>query len=390
MKTHVLILAVLALCLSAAPGFALVSGPDLNATLLYYQPVPAEPGSLLDVYVQVSNNGGAAEQVKVTFVDNGPFTLEDPERTKTTDRIPTGQSFLVKYKVRVSKDADAGTNFIKLEYSVGDTGNVRTALLPIDVFSSTISMAIDKVTLEPQVFVPGSVGTLSITLRNDAGLKISSGTIKLGLEDVDIIPVQMTNQQRFSDLQAGQRQTIEFALAPSPSLTPGIYKIPVDINFTDQQGNRYTLSEYVGIRVGAEPDVSISIDDVKITSDAETGDVFLRVTNKGLGEVKFVNIQLGASESYELVAGGDERYVGNIDSDDYKTARLQLTAKEDTVTIPVTVTYMDSLNNEYTAQETLTFDVRKGEGGKGSTAIIVLVVIALLIGGYFVLRRRRK
>ena len=52
-------------------------GSALDATLLYYQPVPAQPGDVLDVYIQIENDGGSPSKAgTVTFIDNGPFTLE--------------------------------------------------------------------------------------------------------------------------------------------------------------------------------------------------------------------------------------------------------------------------------------------------------------------------
>ena len=365
------------------------NGPSLNASVLYYEPVPATPGSLVDVYVQVENAGTETSRVEVRFVDNGPFTLDnEADRVKTTPSIPGQETFLIKYKVRVDTDAVPGTNHLKIEYRIGGSMNTYTALLPLDIASRTVSLSIADIKLDPEVLVPGGIGTVTVIVHNDADQKVTSGSMKLDLGSVDIIPVGASNQQRFTEIQAGEDAALSFELAPSPSITPGVYKVPVNLTFKDQQGNSYTMSETIGLRVGATPDVSIVVDENNLEGEDKEGEVFIRVTNKGLGEIKFVNIELAADPSYEF-SGSSERYVGNIDSDDYKTARVALTAKDSAVSIPVKVTFMDALNTRYTEETTLKFNVKKPEGGGGSKALIAIIVLALIIGGYFVLRKRK-
>src|SRR5687768_7725514 len=88
-----LLLLVSAVQVSAAS----VNGPDLNASLLYYEPVPAIPGAVLDVFVQIENEGATAREASVEFIDNEPFTLEtESDRVKRTGSIPAQESFLVK------------------------------------------------------------------------------------------------------------------------------------------------------------------------------------------------------------------------------------------------------------------------------------------------------
>jgi len=369
---------------------ALLSGPSLNASLLYYEPVPAYPGSSVDVFVQVTNNGETARRVRVEFVDNGPFTLDSSvDGVRTLETLPGQQSFLIKYRVRVSQSADPGTNYIKVRYSPEGTDNVQTSLLPIQIFSSTVGLNLQDIKLEPETFVPGGVGRISFTIENLAPLSIKDGTVTLDLSELAIAPVGSTNQQRFTNMQSGEERQFTFRLSPSPDMAPGIYKVPAYINFSDQQGNSFARSEYIGIRIGAKPDVSITLDDTKLTTKTKTGDVIIRVTNKGIGEIKFVNLVLGNSESYDLLSGSQERYVGNIDSDDYKTARVTLEATADNVEIPVTVTYMDALNTPYSQQLTLQMKLRKENGGGSSTIIIVVVLLVVIVGAYLLLRKRK-
>jgi uncharacterized membrane protein len=202
--------------------------------------------------------------------------------------------------------------------------------------------------------------------------------------------VSGTNQQRFTDIQANDVREFVFELSPSPNLIPGVYQIPVILNFTDQQGKAYQQTEVVGITVGSTPDISVTIDDSKVTADQTMGDVIIRVTNKGLGEVKFVDVNLAPSDSYDLLSGSPEKYVGNIDSDDYKTARITVQAKKDVLNIPVTVTYMDALNTPYNKTVNLSLPLRSTNSGTGFGKYIVIAVILVVIVGYFIYRGKKK
>jgi len=384
------ILFALALLSAPVSAFTLVTGDaQLNATLLYYEPIPAAPGSLLDVFIQIENTGQTARQVVVEFIDNDPFSINNLlDKIRTVEFIPAQEKFLVKYKVKVSKDAVPGTNYIKIQYSIENGKNAQTASLPIDIQSKAVSLVVENVIVEPEVLIPGSIGSLTFTLKNAALLKINEGTVKLDLDDVDIVPIGSTNQQRYTDVQAQETRIFVFKLAPSPSMTPGVYKIPIILNFTDQQGKGYSASELLGVRVGAKPDVSVAVDDV--TTMNGIGDVLIKVTNKGIGEIKFVTLQLQDSAAYILLSGSAERYVGNIDSDDYKTARIKIDVQSSDVEIPLTITYLDALNTPYTAETVLKFKANI-ESGKGrNTGTILLVIIVVVIIGIVLWHRKRK
>ncbi len=366
--------------------------PNLNASLLYYNPVPATPGSILEVYVQIENTGNTAKQVMVEFVDNGPFTLDNPtDMTKNIGTIPAGESSLIKYRVQVGKDALPGTNYVKIQYSIDGTTNYQSTLLPIDVQSTTASVEVESVTLEPKTFSPGSTGSITINLLNTAGLKITSGTVKLDLTSVDMAPIGGTNQQRFTDMQANERQQFKFELAPNPNIVPGVYKIPLLISFKDQKGTSYDMTEYVGIPVGVEPDLLVYFDKTTVASKTKTGTATIKFVNKGLSQIKFLDMQVLDSSDFKITSESNRIYVGNINQDDYESVDLALKLTKDTVTVPIKVTYKDALNRPYETTINLplsTIDVNTPTSTNWSTIILTIVVVGLV--AYFVIGRWRK
>ena len=61
MRTLLLILA-LALVVPFVHADLVTVGSGLNTSLLYYQPVPAHPGDEINVWIQITNEGGSASK----------------------------------------------------------------------------------------------------------------------------------------------------------------------------------------------------------------------------------------------------------------------------------------------------------------------------------------
>jgi hypothetical protein len=354
--------------------------PDLTATLLYYEPVPATPGSLIDAYIQIENDGNTARRVTVEFVDNGPFSIDSAsDRIRSTGSIPSHESFLLKYKVQVGKDALPGTSNIKIQYSIEGGSNVQTMLLPIDIQGSTASLEVQHVVLTPKTFAPGTAGKLTLTLR------------KLDLAAVDMAPIGGTNQQRFVDLQANENKEFTFELAPSPNIAAGVYKVPVIISFKDQKGTEYDMTEYIGIPVGVEPELLVYFDKTSIASKTKTGEVTIKFVNKGLSQIKFLDMQVVQNNDVQVSSETDRIYVGNINEDDYQTADISLKVAKDTVSVPIRVTYRDALNREYETTINLplkTVNQPSTSSTNWSTILLVVVVVGTL--SYFGYKRFRK
>lgn len=381
------IMLLAAFIIAAMSAHAYISpNPSLNASVLYYTPVPATAGSIIDVYIKIYNNGASSGDVTVEFIDNDPFSIgSESDRVRSTGTIPSSESFLLKYQVRVGKDALPGTNYIKISYGLKSSSMRQTALLPIDVESASSSLSVESVELTPATFEPGNPGTVAITVRNTAGLKIVSGSVKLDITNIDLAPIGGTNQQSFTDLQSDETRTFFFKLAPSPSIVPGVYKVPVVIAFKDQQGVEYSAAEYTGIPVGVEPELSVYFDSTSVSSDTKSGEVVVKFVNKGLSEIKFLELKVLQNDDVSVLSESDVVYVGNIAQDDYETAEIRLQVKKSPVDIPLRVTYRDALNREYSQTATLSLSTKEAAGdGKlsGTTWLVLLVLIPIAWWAY--------
>jgi hypothetical protein len=386
MKKAMLLLAVL-LALTASAQSNLTSvGADVELTLLNYEPVPARPGDVVDVWLKLANEGAEAKRpVSIEFIDNQPFELQSGEkRVHNVGSLPGGADYVAKFRVRVDETATAGTSYVTAKYSIGEN-TYRRLFFPIDIKSRISSLRINDVTSQPERFVPGGDGTLTFTMENIADSVLQNVQVKLDLEDSNapLAPVGSSTERKIDELTAGTTTDLSFELSTEYDAEANVYRIPVEVSFTTSQGEEVSYNDLVGIAIAADPDLGTNIDAADIYTNQRTGTVTLEFVNRGVDEVKFLDFTLGEHDSYTLRSPSRSYYVGNIDSDDYEIQEIQLEAEQDTVTLPVTVRYSDAANKEYTTEETLTIPLTEQEQDSSSNTWLYVFLIALAIGGYW-------
>ena len=76
----------------------------------------------------------------------------------------------------------------------------------------------------------------------------------------------------------------------------------------------------------------------------------MEVINKGLANVKFLEIDVGSSTFYNIISQ-DNVYIGDVDANDFQTADFNIFINKialRNVNLPVTVLYKDTNNKQYT------------------------------------------
>jgi hypothetical protein len=400
--TFITLLAILLL-----PGVlaAIPSGPALSVSLLRYDPTPAEPGSVIDVYVSVTNEGGSsASQVRLEMIDNNPFSVDNPgDAVKTLPGLPGQESWIGHFKVRTSNDATDGTNYVKVRLTMDDSTAAKDFLFPIIIKSHNPVLSVKSISIDPAVVRPGSEATITILLTNLADSRMKDISVELSTQRtlgatttlLPFAPIEGTLETRIAALDPHQDATATFRIITQPGADSDIYRIPLTITFSDESGNNYERQDEVGLVVNAEPDLEVYLETVGIYANQKQGDITIKFVNKGLAKLKLVTAEIGESPDYEFITQSRQTYIGTIDSDDYQTATYTLKATADQLNIPVKVQYLDAFNKKYEKQVVLSAKLQESStNGKGSSSstVIILVIVVLIVGFiiYRVVRKRRK
>lgn len=379
----------------------------MNVISTKYEPYPVGPGEYFDIWLKIEN-AGDKDAANFTFklTPEFPFYLDASEEAERNfGKFTAHQIVLVKYRVRVDENAVEGDNYLKYLYSLNGIrwteGQVK-----IKVQTLNIVLNIESVETEPEKITPGEKLKLTITLENmaDSTLKnivakldlfrIYRGTTAYAYYEVPFTPVGQSNEKMLYQLLAREKRNITFDLVADSDAEAKVHKVLLNINYFDELGKNYTKDYLIGLLVSSEPDFSVTVEESKIYGTRQTGEITIKFVNKGLADIKFLNVVLKESENYDIVSS-DEVYVGNVDSDDYETVEFKLylkKVKDKKVTLPLYLEYKDANNYPYSVDLDVVMNVRslkQGAGRGGVLGRLIFVIVAIVVG-YFLYRRWEK
>lgn len=375
------------------------SGANIRITMVNQDPDPVEPGKYVDVRFKVENYGSdKAEDIELEILPSYPFSLEPGDdaiqaigtlQARQTDDV--GE--IVKYRLRVDNNAIEGPNDIKVRYQVKGSGWIELPEFSINVRSYDAILNVISVVSNPEIIEPGKRSELSIKMKNIADLQLEDIKVKLDLADSPFAPIGSTNQKIIEHLATGMTTTVGFDLISKADSSSGAYLIPLEIGYKDKLGNNYSIESSLGLRLGSVPDISVTKESTTLTGPNMKGTAVIQVVNKGISDVKFVNMKIEESPDFDLMSR-DEIYLGNIDSDDYESAEITLFAKQTdkgSISIPVKITYKDANNKDYTKKVDvlLKFPLHTDKNSRNSY-IGILIAVAVVIIGFLVYIRLRK
>ncbi len=371
----------------------ITQGSSVHATLLKYQPVPAKPGDLVEVWIQVENSGGSASKGgALTLIDSYPFLIESAtDRVKEFPSIPPQSSFLIQTRVRVDKNANEGDNAIVTHLQLQGSGTWIEDRLSIPIQGDTSALSVERVTTTPDRIAPGGEATISLMVKNVGLTRLRNVKTTLDFSGTSLIPLGGTNSQTASELRAGQEREFVFTVLATPEATSSAVSVPLTLAYDNEEGTAQTQTEAIGTLIGSEPELLIYLERITLYKETGQGGVMIKFVNKGLGEIKLLEMTIPENDEVAVVSESNTVYVGNIDADDYESADVTLRAKKDggQLSLPVKVTYRDALNVPYEETVTLTMNLPSKNGKSGVSWPFFIVVIIIVAGiGYFIYRRR--
>lgn len=389
----ILMFTVVATAVSAGTNSILIgTNNEISATLLNYQPVPAQPGDTIDVWIQVTNDGGeASASGTVTIIDSYPFSVESAtDKVKEFTSIPARETFLIKTRVRIDKNAHEGTNYLSIEVRENGKTDYLTADLPITIQGRSSALSIMKASSVPAMLTPGQEGRLSLIIQNIGETKLRNVQVELNLADLSVAPTTSSNAKTIASLAGGESSTFDFDLLAFPDAAANAYQLPVMLRYEDEQGNTLTQNETIGLIIGSAPELLVYLEQNDLSSETKQGNVVIKFVNKGLDQIKLLELEVLENENVSVLSESPVLYVGNIDADDYESADLTLKIMKSSVNVPLKVTYKNALNQPYEETIMLHLNAKNGNGKTSSTLWIWILVIIVLVLAFWFWRRRRE
>lgn len=383
--------------------------PKISVSLTSQDPDPVEPGKIVELSFKLENQGTLANDVVFEIFPEYPFSLLPGEvAVRNIGTLGTSQNtdraVFVKYKLKVDQGAVDGNHEVKVRYKIGAFDSWNTIEdLTVKVQSHDAILSVDKIVATPDVIAPGSKTKLGISLKNYAtsmlkDVKVTLEVGESGDEDTPFSPLGSTNEKVISVIDAQSTMLLEFSLLADPDAKSKTYKVPLKIQYSDVINKNYSKTNTIALVVGVEPDVSVYLDTTTIYTSGKTGELSVKIVNKGLSDIKFLNVKLEKGKGYSALSPY-EVYIGNIDSDDYETADFKINVektKEKKVVLPLSIEYKDANNQDYAKRVNLELPLYTSSEAKklglveSSNKSWIFIVAILAIAGFFAYRRWKK
>jgi hypothetical protein len=240
---------------------------------------------------------------------------------------------------------------------------------------------------------PGEEGKVSIDIKNNDDFDIESVSFELNLDKIPFIVVG-SSEKEIESIDEGEKEDILFTIKPSTEVIPGDYDIPYTLRYTNSDTNNITIKMgNFGLRVDAKTELSFSAEPSNNIINQQ-GKITLRIINKGLGEAKFISVQI-FPQGYDLLST-DTVYIGNIASDDSDTASFNVFFNDISPSLYAKINYKDLDNKEQSKTIVLPINVYTQEKAlemgiiKKSNNASYLVIIATLILLWIIYKKIKK
>ncbi len=391
----------------------IVDSPIIDATLVYQNPDPVQPGDEVELRWSVKNTGtSTAKSTEFRIVSEYPLRLSAGE-AEIKDRgdipvydakkIETGET-TVKYKLIVADIAVEGDYQLILEYKT-EGGMSKGNWIELDPFTVTIgekatNVIIEKTKTMPESLGPGQKGEITLTIANKGQSDIKDVLVTMQVDTApEIAPIDMGNQVIVNQIVAGDSKNVSFTILIDPSTKVQIYKIPITLQYQDERGNSYEKTTDISLVVDAEPEYVLNVEESEVYATKQKGDIVVSLSNIGVSEIKYATLTIEPHEYYTVLST-DTAYLGNLESDDYETAQFTIYTTKYIKELPLhfVLIYKDAYNQNYEDEMVVTtklftgLQVRK-YGLKEGNSSIIFVLLILVVGAcvwYWWKQKRKK
>ena len=275
---------------------------------------------------------------------------------------------------------------------------IGSAFLLLISLNFISAVSITDVSSSPQEIVPGEIVNIIIEIENIFEYNVYNLNVKLDLSgNIPLAPYQSSSEKFLDELEEGDEEDFKFNLIVLPETSSGIYKIPVEINYEDEEGNISTKNELISVTVNSEPELKLSLVDSEILIKGQENIFSIKIINSGLADVKFVYLSASDSKGIKIISE-KEQYIGDIDSDDFDSVEYRVYIEEDapnTINLPVILKFRDATNKEFVECKSVilkTYSLKQAQdlGLVKKPNYIYYVLAGVLIIGYFVYRIIKK
>ncbi|MCF7910791.1 hypothetical protein K9L16_03900 [Candidatus Pacearchaeota archaeon] len=260
------------------------------------------------------------------------------------------------------------------------------------ILGSAIAVDADYVTI-----YPGEEAQVSIDIENRENYDLEDVSVNLVLDQIPFTVIGSSSKE-IDEIEEDDSEDISFTLKASTDATPGDYNIPYKVIYTNNNGNLTEKTGSFGIRVSARTDLAFSVETQNPVIN-EQGTLSLKIINKGLGNVKFISVEV-FPQGYELLSSKNI-YIGTISSDEDDLATFDVIFKSTSPKLSAKVEYKDFENQDkietvnlpvtvYTQEKALELGLIQESNLNFYLGLAAIVIILWILWGRLKKRRKKR
>lgn len=207
-----------------------LSSSGIQIMQLKYEPYPVSPGDYFDIYIKV-NIGLSVNYVKFELVEDFPFSLDNNENATRIFEGSGLNEVVLKYTVRVDKNAVESENKLKLKIITKKNTNDGM----IQEFNINV---INPRTDFDAVIQDSTTSAVSIALAN-IGKNVANSII-VRVPEQDEFILTGSDGQMVGNLDAGDYTIVSFSGSLNSRIKEPTFKF--DIYYTDNIGERRVVN----------------------------------------------------------------------------------------------------------------------------------------------------
>jgi hypothetical protein len=249
---------------------------------------------------------------------------------------------------------------------------------------------VNEIGTDPMTLSPGKSSILNILIENTGKEFVKDLRVQLEPPD-EVAFLNDVSNKKTAQLDSGESKMIEFNIIALPDAEEGIYEALLQFDYVNHIGEERHDNYTISFIVKGSPKMFVKISDSEVYKENKIGDVTITFVNNDVANLKFLTVELMESEDYEIISSNRE-YIGDLDSDDFESVdfRISVNDKAGDVMLPLTVSYKDSLNEDYSENFTALLKMRSAKElgiSEGSSWTWIILLIIILIAGYFGYRK---
>ncbi len=211
------------------------SSGQIRLVNLRYEPYPVNPGEYFNIWIKVQKSASfSVKEATFELVPEYPFSLDSNEDALRSYGELTTEPIVLKYKVRVNKDAVEGINELNLKYNT-DGGKDSWMVASFDIEVSGAQTEFDAVVQE----INGN--EISIALAN-TGKKDANSVIVM-VPEQEYFESRGTSGQMVGNLESGDYTLVVFDISEKKVESNERLKLKFEEKGGEESGNLKITAE---------------------------------------------------------------------------------------------------------------------------------------------------